>query len=290
MKCSRELRTLLRCPPRVEIAGSIRGHVFIPDGRRPAICKGVGAPPVSRSRAFVPAGILSRRVRMGTGGEHQAAGIRLGGAQATGEAEGVSVDAAATEAVRMGLEEGRWRRLLAVGRSTVANRAIPCMMTTASSRASATKSSTGIAPRCRSNGPCSRLHRGTCIQSTGSMWFPRIPTTTCARVRRSGRLGGRRYRRRGPAMLRKFGTIRIQNVSDFPTADPVRTAWATAIPETWLPAFCLERSVGPSSVRARYGAGAMTKLTAACTSETVAPLPWASTATLKPLAMVGVQA
>ena len=32
------------------------------------------------------------------------------------EAEGVSVDEAATEAIRVGLEEGRWRRLLAAGR------------------------------------------------------------------------------------------------------------------------------------------------------------------------------
>ena len=32
------------------------------------------------------------------------------------EAEGVSVDEAATEAVRVGLEEGRWRSLLAKGR------------------------------------------------------------------------------------------------------------------------------------------------------------------------------
>lgn len=32
------------------------------------------------------------------------------------ENEGVSVDEAATEAIRIGLEEGRWRRLLAVGR------------------------------------------------------------------------------------------------------------------------------------------------------------------------------
>jgi flagellar biosynthesis/type III secretory pathway protein FliH len=30
--------------------------------------------------------------------------------------EGVSVDQAATEAIRIGLEEGRWRRLLARGR------------------------------------------------------------------------------------------------------------------------------------------------------------------------------
>jgi len=32
------------------------------------------------------------------------------------ETAGVSVDEAATEAVRMGLEEGRWRRLLSIGR------------------------------------------------------------------------------------------------------------------------------------------------------------------------------
>jgi hypothetical protein len=31
------------------------------------------------------------------------------------ETAGVSVDEAATEAVRMGLEEGRWRRLLSIG-------------------------------------------------------------------------------------------------------------------------------------------------------------------------------
>jgi hypothetical protein len=30
--------------------------------------------------------------------------------------EGVSVDEAATEAIRRGLEEGRWRRLIAAGR------------------------------------------------------------------------------------------------------------------------------------------------------------------------------
>ena len=33
------------------------------------------------------------------------------------ETAGVSVDAAATEAVRIGLEEGRWRRLLSIGRT-----------------------------------------------------------------------------------------------------------------------------------------------------------------------------
>ena len=33
------------------------------------------------------------------------------------ETEGVSVDQIATEAVRMGLEEGRWRRLLSAGRT-----------------------------------------------------------------------------------------------------------------------------------------------------------------------------
>jgi hypothetical protein len=32
------------------------------------------------------------------------------------EAEGVSVDEAATQAVRIGLEEGRWQRLISVGR------------------------------------------------------------------------------------------------------------------------------------------------------------------------------
>jgi hypothetical protein len=32
------------------------------------------------------------------------------------EAEGVSVDEAATQAVRIGLEEGRWQRLVSVGR------------------------------------------------------------------------------------------------------------------------------------------------------------------------------
>ena len=32
------------------------------------------------------------------------------------ESEGVSLDEAATEAVRIGIEEGRWRRLLSIGR------------------------------------------------------------------------------------------------------------------------------------------------------------------------------
>ena len=32
------------------------------------------------------------------------------------DTEGMSIDEAATEAVRIGLEEGRWRRLISVGR------------------------------------------------------------------------------------------------------------------------------------------------------------------------------
>jgi hypothetical protein len=49
------------------------------------------------------------------------------------------------------------------------------------------------------------------------------------------------------------------------------------------------RVVGPSSVRARYAAGAMTNPIALCTSTAVAPALRASTATLKPLASVDVE-
>lgn len=36
--------------------------------------------------------------------------------QQRAEAEGVSVDEAATQAIKIGLEEGRWKRLISVGR------------------------------------------------------------------------------------------------------------------------------------------------------------------------------